>query len=371
MKGRRYKRYEVMKILSDVSKTISSSLDLNTVSDVVLKESIKALKANHASLFLMDENSGHLTLAKARGFSSNQIDNIKLLGSWEVVNNQLAREKKPLIVNDVRNNAVFKGKNLPFIKEKIPIKSFLTVPLKKDGTIVGALIVSNKERPGHLFTKEDEKLLLTLSNHIAIALLNAKLYQRLKDLFISTVKSLTRAIDAKDQYTSGHSERVMIYAVAIGKQLKLKEEALENLRLSALLHDIGKIGVKEQILDKPEKLSLREKNQINLHPSIGARIVESIDNSHKIIKGILEHHERFDGSGYPKGLKGGQISLEGRIVAIADTFDALTTNRPYQKKYSSKEAFFIIKKGSSSQFDPKIIKAFIISFSKYPETWKT
>lgn len=368
---RRHKRYEAMGILLEVSRAVSSSLDLETVNDLVLKEARKVLRSDHASLFLIDDLSGHLILAKAKGFSADEIGNIKLLGGWEVINNHLVRRKRSLIVNNVHTNPIFRKKHLPFSKEKIPIESFLAVPLKKGKTVVGVLIVSNRKRPGYLFTKKDEGLLLALSNQVAMALLNAKLYQRLRKLFISTVASLTRAIDAKDRYTSGHSERVMKYTLAIGRELKLEDEVLENLGLSSLLHDVGKIGIKETILSKPAKLLGYEKNQMHRHPVIGAGIVERIDNSYKIIRGILEHHEQFNGKGYPNRLKGKMISLEGRIIAVADTFDALTTNRPYQRKYSSKEVFFEIKRGSGTQFDPRIVRAFILSFSKHPSMWKT
>ncbi len=368
--GKKYKKYEAARILLDVSRVVSSSLDLDKVSELVLKESLNALGADHASLFLIDETARHLVLAKAKGFSEDEIDNIKLLGSWEVINDHLVRRKRPLLINDVHKDLIFKKKKLPFSQEKLPLKSFLAVPLDKDGRIVGALIVSNKKRPGHLFTREDEKLLVGLSNHIAIALLNAKLYQDLKNLFISTVKSLMRAVDAKDRYTSGHSERVMKYSLAIGRELKLGENVLETLGLSSLLHDVGKIGIKEGVLTKPGRLSPYERNQIKAHPSIGVRIVGTINDSEKIIRGILEHHERFNGKGYPNHLKGKAISLEGRVIAVADTFDALTTNRPYQKSYTEKEALFEIVKGSFVQFDPKIVKAFISSFSKHSSIWK-
>ncbi|MDD5496332.1 MAG: HD domain-containing protein [Candidatus Omnitrophica bacterium] len=364
-------KYEGAKILYRVSRIVSSSLDLAKVADLVLKESMEALDSDHASLFLLDENSGRLMLARARGFNKDQVGNIKLLGSWEVINDLLVKRRKPFIVNDIAKDTLFADRILPFSKERLPIKSFLAVPLKKEHAIIGALIVSNRKRPGHLFTKKDEELLLTLSNNIALALFNAKLYQDLKNLLISTVKSLVRAIEAKDPYTSGHSERVMKYAMAIARELKLDEDALSNLKLSGLLHDVGKIGIKEKILLKPARLSMREKKQMDLHPAIGARIVESIDNAHKIIRGILEHHERFDGRGYPNSLKGKRISLEGRIIAVADAFDALTTNRPYQRKFTSKEAFFEIVKGSTIQFDPKVVKAFMISFSRHPDSWKT
>lgn len=367
---RHYRQYEAAKILLEVSRVVSSSLDLDKVADLVLKESIKALDSDHASLFLMDDKLKHLVLAKAKGFSQDEEGNIKLLGSWEVVNDQVVKRNRPLIVNDVYKNTIFKKMRLPFSREKLPIKSFLAVPLEKDEKAVGVLIVSNRKRPGHLFTRDDEKLLLGLSNNIAIALLNAKLYKDLKDLFLSTVKSLVRAVDAKDPYTSGHSERVMKYSLAIGRELNLDEDTLENLGLSSLLHDVGKIGIKEYILAKPGKLSVREKRQMEEHPSIGVKIVETINNSQKIIRGILEHHERVDGNGYPGHLKGRSISLEGRIIAVADAFDALTTNRPYQKRHTEKEAIFEILSGSSVQFDTQVIRAFVSSFSKRPHIWQ-
>jgi putative nucleotidyltransferase with HDIG domain len=368
--GREYKKYRMAKVLLEVSSAVSASLDLDTVSGLILRESTEALGADHASLFLTDESSGRPGLRKARGFSEDEIDNIKLLGSWEVINHQLMAGKRSLIVNDVETDPIFRKKRLPFSREKIPVKSFLAVPLKKGREIVGSLIASNRRRPGHLFTKEDEELLIGLSNHIAIALLNAKLYQNLKNLFISTVISLARAVDAKDPYTSGHSERVTEYALAIGREMRLDDPFLENLRLSSLLHDVGKIGIRDNVLTKPGKLSRQEKDLMDRHPAIGARIVDTVDNSHKIIRGIREHHERFDGAGYPGRLKGRRISLEGRIIAVADTFDALTTNRPYRKSYTPKEAFFEIKRETSAQFDPKVVDAFIRSFSKHPEIWK-
>jgi len=163
------------------------------------------------------------------------------------------------------------------VREKLPIQSFMAAPLEKDGKIIGILIVSNKKRPDNIFSREDEELLMALSNNIGIAVLNAKLYRDLRSLFISTITALTRAIDAKDAYTSGHSERVMKYSVAIAWEMALDEELVEHIGLASLLHDVGKIGVKESILMKPAKLLGYERRQVKQHPGIGARIIESID----------------------------------------------------------------------------------------------
>lgn len=363
------RKYDSSKILMDVIRIISSSLDPDEVSKLVLKESRKAFESDHASLFVMDESSNHLMLADADGFSEDEVDNIKLMGGWEIINDYLVQRKEPLIVNDIRKDEIFKNKTLPVSHEQLPIESFLASPLQTRGRIIGALLISNRKRSGRLFTPEDRDLLFALSNNIAIAMLNARLYHKMKTLFISTITSLTRAIDAKDSYTSGHSERVMIYAVAIGHELSLDDETQENLRLASILHDIGKIGIKESILMKPAKLLGFERRQIRMHPGIGARIIESIEDSHVIQRGILEHHERYDGKGYPKHLKGDQISLEGRIIAVADVFDALTTDRPYQKGQAKEEVFYKIQEESGTQFDPQIVTAFISSYKKHPEIW--
>ncbi len=362
-------KYETGKILLEVSRVVNSSMDPDEVSKLVLKELRNSTGSDHAALFLMDEPSERFILSAADGFSEDEMDNFRLMGGWEVLNDYMAKRKKPLVVNDIHKNAAFKLKKIPFSGEKFPMESFLAVPLETREKVVGALMLSNRGRPGHKFTRKDKDLLLELSNNIAIALLNARLYQKMKNLFLTTITSLTKAIDAKDSYTSGHSERVMKYTVAIGREMALDEETIENLRLASLLHDIGKMGVGESILMKPAKLLGYERRQMRMHPSIGARIIESMDDAYIIRRGILEHHERYDGKGYPNHLKGGQISIEGRIIAVADVFDALTTDRPYQKGYSKEEVFRKIQEEASSQFDPQIVTAFVASYKSYPEIW--
>lgn len=363
------KRYGAAKILLDVSKAVASSLDPDRVSELVLKESAAALRADHASLFLIDNDTGRLFLHKAMGFSKDEIDNIKLLGSWEMINNEVVKKRQAIVVNDIDKNPAFRSKVLSFSHERMPVKSFIAAPLGRNKKMIGVLIVGNRKRPGHRFDKEDKDLLSSLSNHISIAIINAKLYKRLNDLFISTVTSLSRTLDAKDPYTGGHSARVMKYSIAIGREMDLREDVIEDIRLSSLLHDIGKVGIKDDILLKAGNLSAAEKEEVYKHPLIGARIVEAIAGSHNIIRGISEHHERYGGGGYPLGLKGDKISLAARIIAVADAYDAITTDRPYHTRYSAKEAYDEIIKGSPSRFDPKVIKAFSASFNKHPAVW--
>ena len=367
---RKNKNKKELEILLKTSKEVSASLDLDKVGSLILRNVKAILKTDYSALFLLDEESKRLMLIGAQGFKKAQIRNLKILASWERINVEVLRRGKAIIVNDISQNTVFKDKKLFFFDEKLPLGAFLAVPLKTNSKVVGILIISNHKKRKDHFTDEDKKFLYTLGNHVSIALLNARLYKGTKDLFLSTVRSLVTAVDAKDPYTHGHSERVSRYAVAIGKELKLSKDSLETLALSGLMHDVGKIGVSDTILSKKTKLNKKEMKKIHEHPNIGLKIVESVMHSDVVLKGIEQHHEYFNGKGYPKKLKGEAISREGRIIAIADVFDSITTDRPYHKALGVDEAARAIKMNSGTQFDPKAVKAFQQSFRKYPDIWR-
>jgi len=178
-------------------------------------------------------------------------------------------------------------------------------------------------------------------------------------LFINSVRMLAAAIDAKDPYTRGHSERVARYSIAIGKNLSLPEKEMRNLRISALLHDVGKIGIDDRILRKPGALSDEEFEVMKQHPAKGAAIMSGVAQLIDIIPGMKYHHEKWSGGGYPEGLEGDHIPMQARIVAIADTFDAMTTNRPYQKAMELAYVVEKIKSFAGTRFDPRVVDAFV------------
>jgi HD-GYP domain-containing protein (c-di-GMP phosphodiesterase class II) len=178
-------------------------------------------------------------------------------------------------------------------------------------------------------------------------------------LFINSVRMLAAAIDAKDPYTRGHSERVARYSIGIGKNLGLPEKEMRDLRISALLHDVGKIGIDDRILRKPGALSEDEFEVMKHHPSKGAAIMSGVAQLIDIIPGMKYHHEKWSGGGYPDGLEGEQIPMQARIVAIADTFDAMTTNRPYQKAMELNYVVEKIKSFGGTRFDPRVVDAFV------------
>lgn len=189
------------------------------------------------------------------------------------------------------------------------------------------------------------------------------LYQMLRDPSAAAIQSLSAAVDAKDRYTHGHSERVTEYALMVGKELSISDDLVDALKVASLLHDLGKIGVPDSILNKPGSLTQEERKAVQLHPSIAENILRRAPQLDLIIPAVLFHHERWDGAGYPDGLKGEAIPLMARILALADSFDAMTSDRPYRKALSTEEALFEIAANAGKQFDPDLAKAFISAMS--------
>ncbi len=185
------------------------------------------------------------------------------------------------------------------------------------------------------------------------------LYLDVKQNYYNMVKTLTAALEAKDQYTEGHSHRVEGYAVQIAKKMHLPNYHIENIKVAALLHDIGKIGIDDKILNKPDFLTPEEREIIMTHPKISANILKNVKLNNEVRTAILHHHERYDGSGYPDHTKGDEIPLEVYIIALADAYDAMTSNRPYCSSVSMDQVVTIVKEESGKQFHPKVVSAFL------------
>ena len=191
------------------------------------------------------------------------------------------------------------------------------------------------------------------------------------ELFMGTIRAMAQAIDAKDPYTRGHSMRVNRYSVILAKQLGLRGAQLREIHVSSLMHDLGKIGINDEILQKPGKLSDEEFEVMKTHTVLGANIVAPIRQMKRIIPGMRWHHERMNGQGYPDGLTGDQIPLMARIIAVADTFDAITTHRPYQTAMTFDEALKVLERLKGDSLDPKIVEAFFAVYEQgliQPET---
>jgi HD-GYP domain-containing protein (c-di-GMP phosphodiesterase class II) len=215
------------------------------------------------------------------------------------------------------------------------------------------------------FTKNQLRLVQTIAQEISIQTQNMQLYRDLKNFVISVVQSLVYAIEEKDHYTRGHSDRVTSYCLMISRMMKLNREQNHVLRWASILHDIGKIGISDAILKKPGPLTDEEFAVIKAHPRKGYKILKPLKQLSDALPGVLHHHERYDGKGYPEGLAGEAIPLEARIIAVADTFDAITSKRAYRDSKSAHEAVKIIREVSGTQLDPGVVEAFDEVYEKF------
>jgi diguanylate cyclase (GGDEF)-like protein/putative nucleotidyltransferase with HDIG domain len=232
------------------------------------------------------------------------------------------------------------------------------VPLWNKGQRIALLTLGPKtvDLP---YTSEDLALLRTVANQLAVATENAQLYGRMRDLYLSGIRTLAATVDAKDSYTHGHSERVAAYARAIAAELRLPQIEIETIELAGLLHDIGKIGVPDAILQKPGRLDAAEVTQIREHAELGARILADNPALTPLVPLVRHHHEFYDGGGYPSGIAGDEIPLGAAIIAVADTYDTMTTDRPYRKAPGQERARAEIQRCSGSQFHPRVVAAFL------------
>jgi HD-GYP domain-containing protein (c-di-GMP phosphodiesterase class II) len=236
------------------------------------------------------------------------------------------------------------------------LAGLLAVPIMQRGRPIGVItIYTSKPRD---FSQDEIDLLSTFASQASIAIENAQLYANMKEQYLSMVMALAAAIEAKDSYTHGHSTKVMEYAVKIAIEMDMSEEEIETVRYAGLLHDIGKIGIKDVILTKKELLTPEEVDELHRHPEYGANIMERVELLKDIAPLTLYHHEKYDGTGYPLGLKGDQIPLGARILAVADTYDAMIADRPYRNAFPFDYVKKEMKKAAGTQLDPEIVKVF-------------
>ena len=233
---------------------------------------------------------------------------------------------------------------------------------------ISASLFYRKERIGAItaygkaqgkFTKDDLTLLSDIASQCAIAIANFRLNADIEQAYLDTIRALAMAVEAKDSYSGGHLERVAKYAHDIGSKLGLDKKTLQVLRDGAYIHDLGKIGVSDDVLHKVSPLNEKEMAEIKKHPVIGETILKPVRRFAALSDLVRHHQERLDGSGYPDGLKGDEIPLSARVLAVADVFDALTTNRPYRKAMSKNEAKDYLKKFAGVQFDRRVVEAFL------------
>lgn len=273
--------------------------------------------------------------------------------------NEATSEGMAILSYDALADDRFKNKQSVILNR---IRSAICVPVKSRDKVLGVIYIDTHISVGK-FSEQDLQFLSIIANQAGIAIQNAKLYENLDDLFTGSLKTLVATIEAKDPITSGHSLRVTRFSLTIGEEFGLNKEMMRTLKISGLLHDIGKVGIPEAILGKPAPLNENEFIRMREHAPRGAEIVKNIKNVEEVVLGIRHHHERYDGYGIPDGLKGERIPLISRILAVADSFDAMAYDRPYRKAISWNKVVKEIERCSGTQFDPKIVKAFMKAYN--------
>lgn len=366
---------EQFRRLNKIGIALSSERDLNKLLDLILREARSFTSADAGSLYIREADglvfiaAQNDTLTKRRGDveTRNEYIGLTIPISKESIAGYVAATGEILNIPDAYNlpaNVEYKF-NPKFDRENdYRTKSILAVPLHDpEGEVIGVLQLINSIGPGGEaapFSRPLEELVLSLASQAGVSVKNAQLMEELKRAHLDTILRLSTAAEYRDEDTDAHLRRVSSYSVIIAERIGLPAEDIELLRYASPMHDIGKLGIPDAILLKPGKLTDEEYAEMKKHTLIGAKILDGSDlKLFKMAKEIaISHHEKFNGSGYPYGLKGEEIPLMGRIVALPDVFDALTSKRVYKPAFSIEKTMGIINEESGKHFDPSVVKAF-------------
>lgn len=354
-------KIEDLKGLLNISSLLNANIDSHRLLETIVAEAKNVIEAEGVALLRFDEKSQTLSYEAVMTDKGMRPDSNVAMKFGEGIAGWVAQHQTPVYAADAAQDDRFI--NVTELDMGIKVRSVLAVPLISHKKLLGVLKAVNPSLR-RFIAKESLELFTFFANQAAAAIDNAKLFSSFKELFVSTVRSLSQALETKDEYTGGHAHRVALFSIILAKEMKLSPKEVENVELSALLHDIGKIGVPEDILTKPAKVTDEEFKEIKKHPVHGFKILEPMEQLDKVLPGIKHHHERWDGKGYPDGLKGEKIPLAARIVCVADAFDAMTSTRPYRKALPDREGLKRLKENAGTQFDPAVVEALIKAYDK-------
>ncbi len=336
---------ERLKKINEIGRMLNSIVESEELVKLIIKTTAELLNVHKGAIHINDEKQNKLTLKYQKGMGIKSYDDITI--EFKNMYVDLINKGRPMLI---RLNG---GKEI----------QAMAVPLKMRGKVVGAIYVEQKADGGS-FSEEELEILSTLANQVMASIENAWLYEKLKTNYFATIQALVNALEANDRYTKGHSERVRILATELGKHIGLDYKEIEVLEHAAILHDIGKIGIDSNILKKDGALTRAEYSLVKAHPLIGEEILGPVDTLDAVRTTIIQHHERYDGKGYPYGLAGEEISLKARILAVVDTFDAMLTDRPYRRALPYPKVISELRTGAGTQFDPFVVETFVDMLNK-------
>ncbi|MCK5243229.1 HD domain-containing protein [bacterium] len=365
--------YKEMKEEAQIAKTLLQVAEevgaLNSLDDVTNRLVIiltRSLKFKMSLIFLWDESKKLFLPSKAVGIPPHRSH---LFHTLILRQDDLNFTEQELALREVINAQDAPGR---FPMEKMANvlieRDLYLVALVSKGQLLGAIVTAGYQGE-HEFNHKDEMFLRGIAAEAAIAIDDASLFEALEEAFWDIIKSLAAAIEAKDSYTHSHSESVINYATAIGEELRLDKEEMKLLNKACLLHDLGKIGIDDGILKKETPLTFNERKDIERHPVIGSQILQSVGSLADVSVIVRFHHEQYDGNGYPDHLRGKDIPRLARILAIADSFDAMTSDRPYRKALTLEQAVEQLRICSGKQFDPELVEVFLRVLNRKKFKW--
>lgn len=336
--------------IGDVTQLLTKNLEPREVIYSIAEKISSSLSSPLCTIRIINKSTGKLELIVTAG----ELKNMPILKEISMPSNENDKifVSKEITILDV-NKFPFSYDLLSKLKQ-IGIRNVISVPLISKDEAIGVLNILMSSK-----LAKDMSLLRSVADSVSIAIENANLYDNLRDWYLRTIDALAYAVEAKDRYTKGHSLRVSKYAAMIGESMGLPKDEIEKLRIAGILHDIGKIGISDRILTKPGGLTKNEYDKIKQHPRISKKILEPIGLSKDIMDGIEKHHERYDGKGYPFGLDDDKIPLVAAILGVADSFDAMTSDRSYRKGMPLDEAINELLKYKGTQFNPRVVDSVI------------
>ena len=344
---------ERLSTINKIGLAINSTMDIDRMFNLIVRTTTTALDATFGYIILYDADNNCLNVTNLIGSGKPLAPTTSIPMKDSSVSTWVIKNRLPLLIADINEYPQFdRFSDLGYER-----KSLICAPLMIKDEIIGTISVVNKCDDSR-FNSDEMEMLSTIAAQAAISIKNATLYDEQQQTYLNTIQALVSAIEASDSYTRGHSERVTRYSLEIGRRLNLSANRMQILERAAILHDIGKIGVDLSLLHKEGKLTPQDIRELQKHPSIGMHILEPIEFLHDVRVCIGQHHERFDGMGYPNRIKPDDQLLEARILVVADSFDAMTSDRPYRKALPLESAIAELRDNAGSQFDPVLVNVF-------------
>lgn len=344
-------KYREINMIYNVSEKISAVAGVSNVARSIVTEAMNRSISTYATIMLVNEASGKLEMVCEfnKNISADMGKIHRLLNEDNSIISNVLFKKHGEIIN---SDNVLPGTN----EEQCDLSAFIISPVVVKNKAIGVMIIGNHQSIE--YTASDLKLCNSLALYAGVAIEGAKLFDSLRENFYDTLKILSQIIEMKDSYRNGHYKRIMNYSLNIAKAIDMPKVDQVKLKLAVMLHDIGNLSINDELLNKKGKFTEDEFEIIKKHSEIGAEMLENIDHLKEVVPIIRAHHENFDGTGYPYGLKGEEIPICSRIIALTDAFDAMTNDRPYKASMNIYFAADELKKNKGVQFDPKLVDTF-------------